>query len=116
MQGDRKAGPSLSEFNYESVWGQSALKRTYRAILEEEAARVVPPACLPAADGLSPGLDVRTFWGLARAHLLNVGIIRPGPSVTAIEVRWPYIPRCNLQMIQLLLQVHRGLFRTTGGC
>ena len=85
MQGDRKAGPSLSEFNYESVWGQSALKRTYRAILEEEKSLVTPPACKPDAEGRS-GVDVRTFWGIARAHLLNVGIIRPGPGVTAIEV------------------------------
>ena len=34
MQGDRKAGPSLSDFNYESTWGQKALKQTYRFILE----------------------------------------------------------------------------------
>ena len=36
FQGDRKAGPSLSSFNYESVWGQHALKHMYRAVLEEE--------------------------------------------------------------------------------
>ena len=84
-QGDRKAGPSLSEFNYESIWGQSALKRTYRAILEEEKALVNPPTCRPDTEG-RPGMDVRKFWGIARAHLLNVGIIRPGPGVTAIEV------------------------------
>ena len=35
-QGDRKAGPLLSGFNYESVWGQHALKHMYRAVLEEE--------------------------------------------------------------------------------
>ena len=37
FQGDRKAGPSLSSFNYESVWGQHALKHMYKAVLEEEA-------------------------------------------------------------------------------
>lgn len=88
LQGDRKAGPSLSEFNYESVWGQSALKRTYRAIMEEEPALVAPPACRADASGRA-AMDVRTFWGVARAHLLNVGIIRPGPAVTAIEVPTP---------------------------
>jgi hypothetical protein len=31
-------------------------------------------------------MDQRVFWGIARAHLLNVGIIRPGPHVTAIEI------------------------------
>ena len=37
MQGDRRAGtagPSLSEFNFESQWGQKALKHMYRAICE----------------------------------------------------------------------------------
>ena len=33
LQGDRKAGPSLSAFNYESTWGQKALKRFYRVVL-----------------------------------------------------------------------------------
>lgn len=33
MQGDRKAGPSLSAFNYESVWGQRALKRLFKVIM-----------------------------------------------------------------------------------
>jgi len=33
VQGDRKAGPSLSAFNYESVWGQRALKRMFRVIM-----------------------------------------------------------------------------------
>ena len=36
-QGDRRAGtagPSLSEFNFESQWGQKALKAMYRAICE----------------------------------------------------------------------------------
>lgn len=32
-QGDRRAGPSFSEFNYESTWGQRALKATYAAIM-----------------------------------------------------------------------------------
>ena len=36
--------------------------------------------------GRLPDLDQRTFWGIVRAHLLNVGIIRPGPHVTAIEI------------------------------
>ena len=37
LQGDRRAGtagPSLSEFNFESQWGQKALKHMYRAICE----------------------------------------------------------------------------------
>ena len=67
------------------MWGQTALKHTYRAVMEEEPALVTPPACRAVA-GQLPDLDLRTFWGLARAHLLNVGIIRPAPTVTAIEI------------------------------
>ena len=48
--------------------------------------QVVPPACRHADSGRLPDLDQRTFWGIVRAHLLNVGIIRPGPHVTAIEI------------------------------
>lgn len=36
-QGDRRAGtagPSLNEFNFESQWGQKALKHMYKAICE----------------------------------------------------------------------------------
>ncbi len=44
-QGDRKAGPSLSSYNYESVWGQQALKHMYRAVLEEEVPLVSIPSC-----------------------------------------------------------------------
>ena len=44
-QGDRKAGPSLSSYNYESVWGQQALKHMYRAVLEEEVPLVSIALC-----------------------------------------------------------------------
>lgn len=53
-QGDRRAGPSLKDYNYESVWGQRALKATYRAIMEEEVPPVPPPACRPRADSTLP--------------------------------------------------------------
>ena len=33
LQGDRKAGLSLHSFNYESQWGQKALKTLYRIIV-----------------------------------------------------------------------------------
>lgn len=41
MQGDRRAGPSFSEFNYESTWGQKALKATYAAIMGVSAAVLI---------------------------------------------------------------------------
>ncbi|BDA46474.1 Protein strawberry notch homolog 1 [Coccomyxa sp. Obi] len=87
-QGDRRAGtagPSLSEFNFESQWGQKALKHMYRAICEDEVPMVLPPACQPKPDG-GPVMSPQVFYGQARAHLLSVGIIRPAADVTAIDV------------------------------
>ena len=46
LQGDRKAGPSLSAFNYESTWGQKALKRFYRVVLGVSPLRPVALAHL----------------------------------------------------------------------
>lgn len=49
-QGDRRAGPSLSAFNYESVWGQRALREMYRAImLESRSLLALPQPCRPGA-------------------------------------------------------------------
>ena len=60
MQGDRRAGVGarLKDYNFESVWGQRALKATYRGILEEERPPVVPPACLPTPDGRAPEVAI----------------------------------------------------------
>jgi C-terminal domain on Strawberry notch homologue len=42
-QGDRRAGHPLSAFNYESHWGQQALKSLYRAIMEVHFALFATP-------------------------------------------------------------------------
>jgi len=34
-QGDRRAGPSLSAFNYDSNYGKKALTMMYRGIMEQ---------------------------------------------------------------------------------
>lgn len=53
LQGDRRAGPSLSAYNYESVWGQRALREMYLAIIgERRAPLALPPACRPGAAAL----------------------------------------------------------------
>ena len=53
-QGDRRAGPSLAAFNFDSSWGQRALRETYRAIMgEERSPLALPQACRPGA---------RMFW------------------------------------------------------
>ena len=68
LQGDRRAGPSLTAFNYESRWGQLALKATYRAIMEEEGLPVNPPCCRPTLTG-EPPMTLQHFLGQVRHHL-----------------------------------------------
>ena len=71
VQGDRRAGPSLSAFNYESRWGQLALKATYRGIMEEEPLPVRPPCCRPSPTGEPPQLSLQHFLG--QVHCLRDG-------------------------------------------
>ncbi|MCO5559785.1 hypothetical protein L7F22_013389 [Adiantum nelumboides] len=70
-QGDRRAGPSLNAYNYDSVYGKKALALIYRSIMEQCEAPVLPPGCSMDGDWLP-----RDFFKFARAALLAVGIIR----------------------------------------
>lgn len=63
LQGDRRAGPSLTAFNYESRWGQLALKATYKGIMQEEPLPVRPPCCCPSPTGGPPQLSLQHFLG-----------------------------------------------------
>ncbi|KAK2077490.1 hypothetical protein QBZ16_004335 [Prototheca wickerhamii] len=69
-QGDRRAGPSLSAFNYESGQGQKALRALYEAALS---------GTLPDGLALPPALEPRrgALLAQARAAMLAVGLIRP---------------------------------------
>ncbi|GJN26502.1 hypothetical protein PR202_gb14436 [Eleusine coracana subsp. coracana] len=69
-QGDRRAGPSLSAFNYDSIYGKKALTIMYRGIMEQDSFPVVPPGCSdnPAS--------IEEFINEAKAALVSVGIIR----------------------------------------
>ena len=73
LQGDRRAGPSLTAFNYESRWGQLALKATYRAIMEEEGLPVMPPCCRPTLTG-EPPMTLQHFLGQV-SLLTFIGLI-----------------------------------------
>lgn len=57
MQGDRRAGPSFSEFNYESTWGQKALKATYAAIMG---------VSLPVTQPVMMGVNQPVIMGLSQ--------------------------------------------------
>ncbi|RLM74220.1 protein strawberry notch-like [Panicum miliaceum] len=69
-QGDRRAGPSLSAFNYDSNYGKKALTMMYRGIMEQDSFPVVPPGC--SDDEAS----IQSFIDEAKAALISVGIIR----------------------------------------
>ncbi|KAF3623297.1 hypothetical protein FXO37_31917 [Capsicum annuum] len=70
-QGDRRAGPSLSAYNYDSSYGKRALMMLYRGIMEQDPLPLVPPGCsadIPDA--------IQDFILKGKAALVSVGIIR----------------------------------------
>ncbi|XP_008791000.1 protein FORGETTER 1 isoform X1 [Phoenix dactylifera] len=70
-QGDRRAGLSLSAFNYDSNYGKRALAMMYRGIMEQDPLPVVPPGC----SSENPA-SVQEFITKAKAALISVGIVR----------------------------------------
>ncbi|KAM1484295.1 hypothetical protein TB2_035495 [Malus domestica] len=70
-QGDRRAGPSLSAYNYDSAYGKKALMLMYRGIMEQDSLPVVPPGCSSEKPE-----TIQDFIERAKAALVLVGIIR----------------------------------------
>ncbi|CAN6455835.1 unnamed protein product [Victoria cruziana] len=70
-QGDRRAGPSLSAYNYDSNYGKKALNMLYKAIMEQSDLPVMPPCCSPEKPD-----SIREYHMKAKAALVSVGIIR----------------------------------------
>ncbi|XP_024977449.1 protein FORGETTER 1 isoform X2 [Cynara cardunculus var. scolymus] len=70
-QGDRRAGPSLSAYNYDSSYGKKALLMMYRGIMEQDSLPVVPPNC-----SSENSATIRDFIEKAKAALVSVGIVR----------------------------------------
>ncbi|KAB5538590.1 hypothetical protein DKX38_016123 [Salix brachista] len=70
-QGDRRAGPSLSAYNYDSAFGKKALMVMYRGIMEQDTLPIVPPGC----SSENPE-TVQDFIMKAKAALVSVGIVR----------------------------------------
>ncbi|XP_004488559.1 protein FORGETTER 1 [Cicer arietinum] len=70
-QGDRRAGPSLSAYNYDSAYGKRALMNLYRGIMELEPLPVVPPGCLSDKPDTIQGFIMQ-----AKAALVSVGMFR----------------------------------------
>ncbi|EEF43544.1 protein FORGETTER 1 [Ricinus communis] len=70
-QGDRRAGPTLSAYNYDSAYGKKALMVMYRGIMEQDVLPVVPPGC----SSENPE-SIQDFIIKAKAALVAVGIVR----------------------------------------
>lgn len=70
-QGDRRAGPSLSAYNYDSSYGKKALVVMYRGIMEQDKLPVVPPGCSSEKPD-----TIQDFITKAKAALVSVGIVR----------------------------------------
>ncbi|MED6150702.1 udp-glycosyltransferase, partial [Stylosanthes scabra] len=70
-QGDRRAGPSLSAYNYDSTYGKKALMIMYEGIMEQDSFPIVPPGCL------SDNHDtINDFIMEAKTALQSVGIVK----------------------------------------
>ncbi|XP_050278570.1 protein FORGETTER 1 isoform X2 [Quercus robur] len=70
-QGDRRAGPHLNAYNYDSAYGKRALVVMYKGIMEQDSLPVVPPGC--SSEKLE---TIQDFIVKAKAALVSVGIVR----------------------------------------
>ncbi|XP_078433295.1 RING/FYVE/PHD zinc finger superfamily protein isoform X2 [Wolffia australiana] len=70
-QGDRRAGLSLSEYNYDSKHGKKALMMMYKGILEQDPLPIVPPGCSSEKPA-----SIQEFLAKAKAALVSVGLVR----------------------------------------
>ncbi|EXB51233.1 hypothetical protein L484_019226 [Morus notabilis] len=70
-QGDRRAGLSLKEYNYDSAYGKRALVMMYKGIMEQDVLPVVPPGCSSEKPE-----TIKDFIAKAQAALVAVGILR----------------------------------------
>ncbi|XP_047315332.1 protein FORGETTER 1 [Impatiens glandulifera] len=70
-QGDRRAGPTLSAFNYDSTYGKRALMVMYRGIMEQDSLPVLPPGCSSEKPE-----TIEDFITKGKAALVSVGIVR----------------------------------------
>lgn len=70
-QGDRRAGPSLSAYNYDSAYGKKALMVMYKGIMQQDSLPVIPPGC--SSDKPE---TIQDFIVKGKAALVSVGIVR----------------------------------------
>ncbi|KAH9315300.1 hypothetical protein KI387_023927, partial [Taxus chinensis] len=110
-QGDRRAGPSLSAYNYDSTYGKKALSMMYRGIMEQSDLPVLPPNCITEEPE-----RVQEFHRKARAALISVGIIRDAlpdterPSGRILETDMHDVGRFLNRILGILPDMQNRLF------
>ncbi|CAA6668669.1 unnamed protein product [Spirodela intermedia] len=70
-QGDRRAGLSLSAYNYDCSYGKKALVMMYKGIMEQDPLPIAPPGCSPEKPA-----SIQEFLIKAKAALISVGVVR----------------------------------------
>ncbi|KAG4399450.1 hypothetical protein AAZX31_08G230100 [Glycine max] len=108
-QGDRRAGPSLSAYNYDSAYGKKALTIMYKGIMEQDSLPVVPPGC----SSHTPD-TIQDFIVQAKAALVSVGIVRDtlgnGKSGRIIDSDMHEVGRFLNRILGLPPDIQNGLF------
>ncbi|KAJ7530305.1 hypothetical protein O6H91_15G088700 [Diphasiastrum complanatum] len=95
-QGDRRAGPSLSAYNYDSIYGKKALAMMYKSVMEQIDIPVLPPGCSAGDKD-----KIRKLLVEARAVLLSVGIIRDALPETEGEEKYPSKPTGRIAEVDM---------------
>ncbi|KAK1365814.1 putative Zinc finger, RING/FYVE/PHD-type, protein strawberry notch [Heracleum sosnowskyi] len=76
-QGDRRAGPTLSAYNYDSSYGRRALEELYKGIVNQKSNFLpVPPGC-----SLEKPNTIKDFMVKGKSALMSVGLFKDGTYV-----------------------------------
>ncbi|XP_057765219.1 protein FORGETTER 1 [Salvia miltiorrhiza] len=81
-QGDRRAGPSLSAYNYDSAFGKKALMLLYKGLNDQEPLAIVPPGCSSEKPE-----TIEDFMVKGKAALVSVGIVRESGRIVDSDMQ-----------------------------
>ncbi|KAK1388247.1 hypothetical protein POM88_016425 [Heracleum sosnowskyi] len=110
-QGDRRAGPSLRAYNYESPYAKRALAELYNGIVIQSSLLVVPPGC-----SLEKPNTIEDFIVKGKAALVSVGLVKDD---TNVEKNMHNVGRFLNRLLGLQPEIQNSLFenhRTAKEC
>ncbi|KAK1374202.1 Protein strawberry notch like [Heracleum sosnowskyi] len=102
-QGDRRAGPSLRAYNYESPYGKRALAELYDGIVNQSSLLVVPPGC-----SLEKPNTIEDFIVKGKAALVSVGLVKDDTYVD--EKNMHNVGRFLNRLLGLQPEIQNSLF------